>query len=156
MDNRVNISDIIHYDNPYSEEVLTYYSVNGTLGIKHRKIIIDAIVQYARVKNIFLSETLIADIAEQICEPFPTESSKTYYAKINGKPSGKLYNAYHTKRGYDSSQKKQQKVQEVSEDISSDLQGMLYWTQGSVTIKTTWTTNYNYKKLERHIVSKNK
>lgn len=66
---------------------------------KHSKAIMEAIVQYAVFKRIFLDNDAMADISSQICKIFPTETAAAYFMKIGKQqPSGKLYNLFHRKR----------------------------------------------------------
>lgn len=56
------------------EAVIEEYKEVGIMSKKHRKAIIEAIIQYALVKNIFIDHDSMSKISSQICEIFPTET----------------------------------------------------------------------------------
>lgn len=106
------------------QEATERYKKDGIMSKKVRKMIMDAIVQYAVYKKIFIDNDSMGDIALQICKIFPTENAGTYYHKIGIKPSGKLYNLYHRKR---SEFTKEERERETPEETLLEPTGMYFF-----------------------------
>ncbi|XP_037033170.1 uncharacterized protein LOC119072133 [Bradysia coprophila] len=103
----INIEALVKGGNPVWEEIISKYELYGSLSKKNRKSVNEAIVQFARVKDIYMDISVMESVSYQICKLFPTEAT-TNYIMHNGKGySGSLYNLYHRKRSNDIKEKKE-------------------------------------------------
>lgn len=71
---QIDITLLINSDNPIWEEVIERYNDVGVMSKKYRKAVMEAIIQYARVKKIYLDHDEMSNVATQICKHFPSES----------------------------------------------------------------------------------
>lgn len=62
-------------DNPIWQEIMGRYSQDGTISKKLRKAMNEAIVQYARVRDIYIDPESMENISYQICKIFPSETT---------------------------------------------------------------------------------
>lgn len=117
------------------EEIISKYHLNGSMTKKYRRAMNEAIVQFARVKDIYMDVALMENVSFQICKFFPKEAtvyfflrnsmrkfnfkknhSQTNYIMNNGKGySGSLYNLYHCKRSYDIKEQKERLQDELDQ-----------------------------------------